>query len=186
MEVLVDLSFWVGTVIGLAGLVFGYYWYLQTKIVIDPRYSLDDELIIDVRSHPLQGQVKITSNEAPVQQLSRCTLVLWNAGRQTLRMDDFAPGSAGPIVLLSGHIVGSPEVLSNRPECSPSVLADGNTLSVQFSFLDRGDVLVATTLYDGQGEASPEFKAVIMGVPQGVRKSWAWSYDDLRGSGGSR
>jgi hypothetical protein len=119
----------------------------------------------------LGSKIELVVSGVPVSQLRRCVLLFWNAGKLTLRGSDIV----GPISLeLPGSVIGQVKLTASRDACNPQAALNGSTITLSFSFLDYGDVIMLSALYDGP-KADPEVHATIMGVPKGVRKT-AWTY----------
>jgi hypothetical protein len=156
----------ISTLLAVAGLVFGYYWYRMAKREILPRYSTSGDLIIDSSEvQPMESKIELAVGGVPVAQLSRCVLLFWNAGKLTLKGSDVIDGIS---LELPGTLIGQVKVTGSRDACKPHAAVSGNKIELSFSFLDHGDAIMVSALYDGP-KANPELHATIMGVPEGAK-----------------
>jgi hypothetical protein len=166
----------ISTLLAIASLVFGYYWYRKAKQEILPRYSISNDLVIDSSEvDPSGSRIELAVGGVPVAQLSKCVLLFWNAGKVTLKDSDIV----GLISLeLPGSVIGQVKATANRDVCKPRIAVNGSRIDLLFSFLDYGDVIMVSALYDGP-KADPELRATIMGVPEGAKKTgWTlWPED---------
>lgn len=99
------------------------------KKEILPRYSVRDELVIDLSDAPFKSEIELAVSGVPVTQLRRCHLLFWNAGRLPLKASDIV----GPISLeFSGSVIGQVKSVASRDVCKPRAEVNGNRIELTF------------------------------------------------------
>jgi len=156
-----------GTVLGILGLVAGYWFYRATLSI--PALSL-----LDAGSHPRLINVAALGG-SPIKLVRRdgtevgknvylARLYLWNSGNVPLRRGDILR----PLVLSAGRaeILDPKVAVATRPDITGFSIAlkAGSGLSVDFTLLEPGDGCAMNVLYASGQPVAFSLEGAVLGV----------------------
>jgi len=75
---------WVGSLIGIIGLIIGVFLYKASRIGARPVYQLRAFGLIGKEKQVLPEQVEILFGGRSIPRLTMTHLILWNSGKATL------------------------------------------------------------------------------------------------------
>ncbi|WP_321863405.1 hypothetical protein [Pseudomonas paraveronii] len=169
---LLDKS-WLGTLLGIAGIVFGVLTYLWTRKRTSLAYVHLGEHLLGSASDALPQQIVVQYNGISIPRLTKSIVILWNNGENTVNGEDivakdplrFHVGDDGQIlsilILKSSRAVNDFSFLS-----TPSAKANEEVFT--FNFLDANDGVVVEILHTST-DRKPRIKGTLKGLPQGFR-----------------
>lgn len=169
---LLDKS-WLGTLLGIAGIVFGVLTYLWTRKRTSLAYVHLGEHLLGSASDALPQQIVVQYNGISIPRLTKSIVILWNNGENTVNGEDivakdplrFHVGDDGQIlsilILKSSRAVNDFSFLSTRS-------AEANEEVFTFNFLDANDGVVVEILHTST-DRKPRIKGTLKGLPQGFR-----------------
>ena len=166
---------WVGTVIGIAGVVvglMGLYLYRSSRVSGIIAFQSDDMSLIGDKTSIFPAGAEVQYRGTPVPRITSSIVWIWNAGKKTVRGSDIV--ERDPLQLRFGG-----EVLNVRTRTvsrevvkfAVAVPADSSkearkNVCVDFEFLDPDDGGVIEVLHTGSDEM-PQFTGTIVGLPKG-------------------
>ena len=162
---------WLGSVIGIAGLVAAYFFYRASRIGARPTYQMRSLRLIGREQQALPDEVEILFKGRHVDRLTMTHLILWNSGKALLNGEEMvlddplrAEVSLGADVLRVR--VQKVTRLTNKflARINPQ---SQNQVLLEFDYLDPGDGAVVEMLHTDQ-RRYPEVKATFRGVPRGI------------------
>ncbi|WP_162094260.1 hypothetical protein [Pseudomonas chlororaphis] len=169
---LLDKS-WLGTLLGIAGLVFGGLTYLWTRKRTSLAYVHLGEHLLGSASDALPSEIVVQYNGISIPRLTKSILIFWNSGENTIKGEDivakdplrFHVGDDGRIlsilILKSSRVVNDFSLLPPREE-------DINEMEFTFNFLDANDGVVVEILHTST-DRKPRIKGTLRGLPLGFR-----------------
>lgn len=116
------------------------------------------------------GNLKLIFNDKPVPQATVTNILLWNAGRETIRRDDIAPGDPIRVSLHNEAKLLSCKILRSGRKVTAAKLNATNG-RITFDFLDGGDWVLLQALHTGDKPEDCSVAGTIMGCRQGLRKA---------------
>jgi hypothetical protein len=163
---------WVGSVLGLLGLGFAYYFFKRDHRVKRLSYgSLSISLI-----QPTDGiasDIEVLFRGRKIEQVSMTLFIIWNHGNETIRGSEIA--YADPLCLCMPDDRGE-EILEaqvkriTRPAINMALTkCDGDDARrlITFDFLDPGDGASIEVLHNSL-LGRPTLKGTIVGMPAGA------------------
>ncbi|AZF24519.1 MULTISPECIES: hypothetical protein [unclassified Pseudomonas] len=169
---LLDKS-WLGTLLGIAGIVFAACTYLWTRKRTSLAYVHLGEHLLGSASDALPSQIVVQYNGISIPRLTKSILIFWNSGENTVNGEDivakdplrFQVGDDGQIlsaaILKSSRAVNDFSILK-----TPDIGA--NEITFSFNFLDKDDGVVVEILHTST-DRKPRVKGTLKGLPQGFR-----------------
>ena len=157
----------IGTTIGIAGILFGYYLYRVGRRAKEPCWSIRSNNLIQNFGARLVG-LKIQFGDQDVQNLTVSRILFWNAGGDTIRKSDIADANPLQIVACDGVALLEAQVLatssqSNKVSCVPQ--SDKKSAILQFDYLDRDQGAVVQIVHTGTSSDHLKIAGDIMGAP---------------------
>ncbi len=160
-------SAWLGTVLGIAGIVLTITFYWRSKNRLRVSFLQTSEMLIGGEGTlPKSVEVRCKGNVVP--QLWRSSFVIWNSGNVTI--DGDAVVKSDPLRV---HLRGdNADVLSvDAVRVTRSVIGfqaaieSKEIIAVSFAFLDNCDGALITFLHTS---GRPTLLGTIKGLPQGL------------------
>lgn len=164
---------WVGSLIGLVGIVLGIvgiFSYRISKSVAKPSYQKSSLRLIGRKEDNLPNDVTVTYKGNIVERLTKTTLVLWNNGTETLEGSNVV--SKDPLCIAFGDDdkILSWKILKITKETNGfdiQILKEcQNKLVFSFEYLDPKDGVVIELLHDSV-QRYPIISGTIKGLPNG-------------------
>lgn len=157
---------WLGTSIGLVGLVFGVYTYATSRRAsrVSWRYSA----VRLVGAHAQLGtKLAVSYDGASVPRLTLSKVFIWNSGTETIRRADIADHDRVRIQLGDdAHLLNATVEKSVRPVNAVTVESSAAGAFIDFDFLDPGDGVRISLLHTGD-KIKPQLAGTLKGMPTG-------------------
>lgn len=168
---LMDKS-WLGTLLGIVGLIFGLVTYLWTRKRTSLGYVHLGEHLLGSTSDTLPSAIVVQYNGINIPRLTKSILIFWNSGENTVLGSDIVAKDP-----LRFHVGGDGQILAiavlkvTRPVNDFSLIPLGketNEAEFTFNFLDVNDGFVVEILHTST-DRQPRIKGTLRGLPQGFR-----------------
>lgn len=162
---------WVGTLIGIIGLVAACLFYRRSQVTPRPVYQTRGLGLVGVRDPALPGEVEIRFHGRAVPRVTRTHIVFWNAGRATIRREDVVTKDPPRLVFDKDTEVLNVRIAQTTREViglNVDVKADsGNEVVLSFDYLDCKDGALIEVLHTSEN-AHPQLLGTIRGIPKGI------------------
>jgi hypothetical protein len=163
---------WVGSLIGLAGLLSAVIVYLLTRKRTSLSFAYRGEHLLGSESDTLPEGISVQYHGADIPRLTRSIVVLWNSGENTIMGSDlvdidplrFRVGTDGE--LLSVSILKASRSVNDFKIRHPSAHAPNEAI-VEFNYFDSGDGVVVEILHTSVSR-HPDIKGTLRGLPKGL------------------
>ncbi|MDF9904525.1 UNVERIFIED_ORG: hypothetical protein OKW15_002481 [Pseudomonas reinekei] len=163
---------WLGTLLGIAGIVFGLLTYFWTRKRTSLGYVHRGEHLLGSASDALPPAIVVQYNGISIPRLTKSVLIFWNSGENTVLGSDivakdplrFHVGDDGQILSISVLKAGRP--VNDFALISPRKVM--NEAEFTFNFLDANDGVVVEILHTST-DRQPRIKGTLRGLPQGFR-----------------
>ena len=76
---------WVGTAIGILGLVLAIFFYVRSRISGTIAYQSQDVSIVGGDDSSIPTEVEVLYRTTPIPKLTSSTVWIWNAGKKLLK-----------------------------------------------------------------------------------------------------
>ncbi|MGY2223416.1 hypothetical protein ACW9IK_12075 [Pseudomonas gingeri] len=169
---LLDKS-WLGTLLGIAGIVFAALTYLWTRKRTSLAYVHLGEHLLGSASDALPSEIVVQYNGISIPRLTKSILILWNSGENTVSGEDIV--ARDPLRFHAGddgRILSAVILKSSRSVNDFSILKTldigANEITFNFNFLDTNDGVVVEILHTST-DRKPSIKGTLKGLPQGFR-----------------
>lgn len=164
---------WVGSLIGLAGLLAGVVAYLRSRKRTSLSFTYRGEHLLGSESNALPEGISVQYHGANIPRLTRSVIVLWNSGENTVLGADvvdidplrFCVETDGEI--LSASILKGTRTVNDFRIRHPSAHAP-NEAVVEFNYFDSKDGVVVEILHTSASRY-PEIKGTLRGMPEGLK-----------------
>jgi hypothetical protein len=177
MRLLADVfsAGWVGSLLGLIGILLACFFYVRSRTRRLVAYQYTAVRLIG-SDGALPSAVEVRYEGKPVLRLTRSSIILWNAGNQTVNGADIAQSAPMGLQLadentefLSVEVEQvTRAVIGFRAAIDPK---RSNIVSLTFDFLDPGDGAVITFLHSAN---NIQIFGVIKGLPKGFTSYGAY------------
>ncbi len=163
---------WLGPLIGLIGLLLAYAYYRRSRIGARMVYQRRGLHLIGRAQQALPDEVEISFKGLKVPRLTSTHVVMWNAGRATIRQNDVV--SADPVRFIfseGAEVLRVRTVSVTRPTIAFEASRRANTVNevlCTFDYLDPGDGAVVEILHTGE-KRFPDVGGTVRGIPEGLR-----------------
>ena len=161
---------WVGSLVGIAGLVAGLLLYRRSTRAAKPSFQKSSLRLLGRNADSLPAEVTVLFRNKKIERLTRTALIFWNNGTEVLYGDKIVQKDPIRICFHSGDEILSYEVVKTTREVNDfSVDRDGDEphrLLLKFSYLDPGDGALVELFHDSETRY-PEVSGSIMGLPRG-------------------
>lgn len=165
----------VGSIIGIAGIVIGSVlaltFYIKSKIIAKPKYSIENVKLIDLNAGEIPPDVIMTYKDSQIRFLTKTIIRIWNSGKKTIDKTDLEPsyveipfeGNNPDITqFLNINITTS---RSNITVSNPSIEGKLN-IRFSFNFLDYKDQIRIEILHTAR-TFPKRIAGYVKGVPKG-------------------
>lgn len=161
---------WVGSLIGLAGLIAAGILYLRSREKNTLAFQYSTLQLLGGDESALPDEVTISYKDREVPRVSSTKLYLWNAGTETIRGEDLVAADPLRITFPEGTVLlRMQKMAETRDVIGFHVREDeGPTHEApcHFDFLDPGDG-VTLEILNTSGSAEPKLEGTIRGIPDG-------------------
>lgn len=152
---------WIGALIGLIGIGVAVVLYFRSRRRLEVAYRFQASNLIGGGKTTLPKEVEIRFSGTPVPRISRCLIIFWNAGTETVRCADSVEHDPVQIVLAENVSILVARVIKETRAvngCSIAQVPGSEYLvTCSFDFLDAQDGCVFEILHTGDF-AYPEVK----------------------------
>jgi len=162
---------WIGSLIGIIGLLAAAYYYHKSRIGARLVYQINTLKIIGKDERIIPDDVRIYFRDTPVDRLVKNKIIIWNSGYTTFEGSNII--SSNPLRAEYGTgtcVMRASLVKSSRPEnCAQAIIHPNNRNEVVFSFnyLDPADGAVIEVYHNGE-DVLPKMIGTIKGHPKGI------------------
>jgi len=171
---------WVGSLIGIIGIVIGYILYRASLIGPRPVFQYRSINLIEKEKQALPSDVEIFFRGKKVSRLTKTYIIFWNSGKSTLYgkdiVDDdplrFSFGKDAEI-LMARILKITKKMNKFEARINPK---SPNEVIINFDYLDPNDGAVIEILHTSI-QRTPECKGTIRGVPKGILNWGRFPYD---------
>jgi hypothetical protein len=161
---------WLGTIIGLIGLVAATVFYIRSRRTHRLSYQRRDITLLGSEDSVFPDEVDIHFDGKSVPQVTSSMFVLWNRGNTTFRGTDIVERDP-----LRFRIEGTGSILKVRilrrtrsvNEASINNSAGGGDAGITFDFLDPRDGVLVEVLHSGN-QSALELCGTLRGLPSGL------------------
>ncbi|WP_454862793.1 hypothetical protein [Pseudomonas hormoni] len=164
---------WVGSLIGLAGLLAAVVAYLRSRKRTSLSFAYLGEHLLGSDSNALPEGISVQYHGADIPRLTRSVIVLWNSGENTILGSDvvsidplrFCIGTDGE--MLSASILKETRSVNDFKIRHPSAHAPNEAI-VEFNYFDSKDGVVVEILHTSASR-HPRIKGTLRGLPEGMK-----------------
>ena len=162
---------WVGSLIGLIGLVIAFLLYRASRVGPRPVYHTQALRLIGREEQALPEEVTVLFRDKKVERLTKTYIILWNSGKATVNGENIVVED--PLRLefsedsevLSARVLNFTRRANNftvniNPRCPNQVICS-------FDYLDAGDGAAIELLHTDE-KRYPKVQGSIRGIPKGL------------------
>ncbi len=162
---------WIGGLLGICGLIFGYVTYVRSRRRTTMAYVHLGEHLLGSASDTLPPLIDVLYDGIAIPRLTKSLVIIWNNGENTIAGTDIVVkdplrlqvGTDGEI--LSVSVLKTSRVVNDvRIGYSESTAA--NEAMLTFDFLDANDGVVVEILHTST-DRKPRIKGTLRGLPKG-------------------
>ncbi|GJL68248.1 MAG: hypothetical protein NPIRA06_08830 [Nitrospirales bacterium] len=160
---------WVGTVVGLAGIVLAIVFYLRSKRKAKLAFQHYHVTLVGGRGAAFPDEVEIRFLGTAVPRITASKIVIWNCGDRTINGSDVVAGDPLRLELSDAGRILKHTILRQTRSVNGWRLDQPapNLLSLVFEFLDPGDGICAEVIHSEAG-TKLDCKGTIKGMPAGM------------------
>jgi hypothetical protein len=166
---------WVGTIIGVAGIVIAFVLYVKSKTrprLVWQHYGWH---LIGGAPPVLGSDVEVRFRGEIVPRVTLSQVIIWNAGTATVTGNDIVESDQLRLVLPPGTRVLQARLrLATRPVNAFSVRPDAQNAVLAFDFLDPGDGALVSVLHTSE-TVLPQIAGTVRGLPAGPEHWGEWN-----------
>jgi len=160
---------WIGTVVGLAGIVLAVVFYLRSRRKTRLAFQHDHVMLLGGRRAAFPDEVEIRFAGTVVPRITASKIVIWNYGDRTISRTDLVEGDplrvevpeGGQILKHTIHRQTRSVNAWNIDQPSP------NRLDLTFDFVDPGDGISLEVIHSQPG-SELDVVGTIRGIPKGL------------------
>lgn len=163
---------WIGTLIGIIGLIIAFATYLLTRKRTILSYGAQGISLIGTSDAKLSSDLTVQYKGIDVPRLTKSIIVFWNEGENTINSSDIVPsdllyidvGENSKILSVS---TAKSSRLVTQIDCQINVL-DSSKARLNFEYLDPQDGGVIEVLHTGENKLI-KLSGTIKGQPSGIK-----------------
>jgi hypothetical protein len=160
---------WVGSFLGLIGLISGYIFYRRS--LREPRLVYQSNAVKLIgKDESLPEEIDILYKGKSVSRLTRTYIIFWNSGKATIDGRNIVDEDPLRLELKDGEFLTKRIISSTRDVNNFKIYTkedEPNKLFFTFDFLDSDDGVVIELLHSAS-ESYPVIKGTIRGIPKGI------------------
>ncbi|WP_121642607.1 hypothetical protein [Bacillus vallismortis] len=157
---------WVGTLIGLIGILLAFYFHKVSKKVNELTYTFKTERVVG-KNNKTPEDIEIVFRGKPVERVTNTQITVWNSGNVTIEGKNIVEKDPLRILISEGQEIISATILEKSRDANDFIIkTDENNphiLEVEFDYLDAQDGAVIEILHT-DNENSFELKGSIKGL----------------------
>lgn len=162
---------WVGTLIGLIGVVLGVHFYRASRVGARLAYQAGGLRVIGGKEPELPTEVTVLFNNQAVSRVTKTVVVLWNCGTRTISGEDVVADDPLRITFEEEAEILKADVIDRTKDVNKFRVEKSTTLPHEaicwFDYLDAGDGVVMEVLHTSS-ERFPRIAGSVRGIPRGV------------------
>ncbi len=141
---------WIGTVLGIAGIVLGFYFYIKGKRSAGLSYQIEEFSVVGESDAKFPAELEIVFAGDRVERVTASKVIVWNSGNVTIDGADIV--SSDPLrVETAGGIILKARFLRVSREVNGVTFKEdkksGASSSISFDYLDPNDGFVLTVVH---------------------------------------
>lgn len=162
---------WVGSVLGIVGLIVAALTYLATRQRTKLAFAHSSQRLLGHKDEGLPQGISVKFMGADIPRLSRSILAIWNEGEKTIHQSDLVP--ADPLRISVGQdgkilTVTTLDVSRDVNRISFNIGINGpHEVLIAFDFLDQHDGAVVEILHTSENRTA-KVLGTVRGLPRGV------------------
>ncbi|WP_430398234.1 hypothetical protein [Ferrovibrio sp.] len=162
---------WVGSVLGIVGLIVAGLTYLGTRQRIKLAYCHMSQRLLGHKDDGLPEGITVQYHGANIPRLSRSILVVWNEGEKTIQRTDLVENDPLRInVGADGKILTATVLKVTRDVNRISFdvnKSEPHELHIDFDFIDQNDGAVIELLHTSE-KPTAKLTGTVRGLPRGI------------------
>jgi len=158
---------WVGSVIGIAGLIFGVVTFIKSYKTIIPCYQHSTNVIVGKKESEASKDIEISFKGKSVDNVKRTVIAIWNDGKNYLDQSVILKEKPLTIRFNDGEIL-SHQIKSKTSESidSKTSLSENGGVVVDFNYLDFKEGFCVELIHTSN-HSEPSLTCIIKGVKSG-------------------
>lgn len=159
--------------IAIIGVILAIIFFIKSRRKKLPLYSKKSINIISDFISTL-ANLDIKYKEEPIQNLTLTKMVFWNGGNVTIENTDIASADPLTIQAKEGSKILRADIIQKSSDANLMKLSDiqnGNSLSLTFDFLDKGQGGIIEIVHTGKSSDDIDLKGTIKGSGSPVSKN---------------
>lgn len=160
---------WLGTVVGLIGIILAILFYLRSKRKSKLAFQSDHVSLVGRPGAAFPDEVEIRFSGNTVPRISANTIVIWNCGDQTIRGADLVNKDPLRLEVPDTDRILKFTVLKQTRGVNAWNFDQSNTnkLNLTFDYLDPGDGISLEIIHTASGN-DLDVTGTIKGIPKGL------------------
>lgn len=160
---------WVGTLLGIGGLLFAFYTYAWPRSRTKLAYVYFGEHLLGSAKDALPPAIDVQYDGISIPRLSKTQVIIWNNGESTIAGTDIVPRD--PLRLQigeDGRILAASVIKASREVIDFKVVDQDQPHEVllTFDYMDANDGVVVEILHTST-DRKPRIRGTLRGLPRG-------------------
>jgi len=147
--------------LAIFGIIMTLYTYLKSKKTSKPTFAKTDFKIITSNFSAIEN-LSVLYNNNPIEELSVSKIVIYNAGKKSIRKEDIAPKDKIRIDFLDGKILNSKIHYCTKEINNFSILKTEKSVLVDFDYLGYFDGAVIQIFHTAKNPESVKIEGTII------------------------
>lgn len=161
---------WLGTLLGIGGLVFAFFTYVWTRRRTKLAYVFFGEHLLGSATDALPSAIDVQYDGTSIPRLSKTQIIIWNNGENTITGTDIV--LKDPLRLQvgdDGRILSVSVIKTSRDVIDVRLIDQDHPCEVllTFDYLDANDGVVIEILHTST-DRKPRVRGTLRGLPQGI------------------
>jgi hypothetical protein len=150
-------------ILAILSIVLAIYFYIKSKKEKKPVYNLQTTKLIENKVSSID-KLNISFGDKPVENLSITKLAFWNAGRETIRENDFIQADRLRIVPVDNITIFDYKIdFENELNNIKIKQKKDSSLIVTFDYLDLNQGIIISIFHNGNTSESLDVKGSFIG-----------------------
>lgn len=142
-------------ILAILSIVIAIYFYIKSKKEKKPVYSLQTTKLIENKVSSID-KLNISFADKPVENLSITKLAFWNAGRETIRKNDFVQADRLRIIPVDNITIFDYKIdFENDLNNIKIKQKKDSSLIITFDYLDINQGVVISVFHNGNTSENP-------------------------------
>ncbi|MGA3678874.1 hypothetical protein [Pseudomonas graminis] len=161
---------WLGTLLGIGGIVFAFFTYVWTRRRTRLAYVFFGEHLLGSATDALPAAIDVQYDGVSIPRLSKSQIIIWNDGENIIPGTDIV--TKDPLRLQvgdDGKILSVSVIKTSRDVIDVKLVDQDHPSKVllTFDYLDANDGFVIEILHTST-DRKPSVKGTLRGLPQGI------------------